>query len=236
MGAEVLGTRVKNQIVYITCKINERVTVLRSKISDLLQCLHSKSLHMCITMRDVVTVTYGGIKTNFLCGTQRARTRSIELGSIARARVVLATEATKAKAIEVTSAAGKVAANPKTQVTAISAAGGAVALGTSGGAAGLVAGGVTGAACALPAALFTFGLSIPVGAAIGAGAGLCVGTAAGGTAGLVTGGVAGYSTHEHKEEIGKGFGGALSKAREYKNIAKVGAMRVIGHTGGTALA
>merc|ERR1712151_1068661 len=107
---------------------------------------------------------------------------------------------------------------------------------TSGGAAGLVAGGVTGAACALPAAFLTFGLSIPVGAAIGAGAGLCVGTAAGGTAGLVTGGVAGYSTHKHKEDIGKGLGGALSKAREYKNLARAGAMRVIGHTGGTAFA
>merc|ERR1712217_934758 len=142
----------------------------------------------------------------------------------------------KAKAIEVSSAAGKVAANPKTQVTAISAAGGAVALGASGGAAGLVAGGVTGAACALPAAFLTFWLSIPVGAAIGAGAGLCVGTAAGGTTGLVTGGVAGYSTHKHRGEIGKGLGDALSKANEYKNMAKAGALRVIGHTGGTAFA
>merc|ERR1711972_115133 len=128
------------------------------------------------------------------------------------------------------------AANPKTQVTAISAAGGAVALGASGGAAGLVAGGVTGAACALPVAFLTFGLSIPVGAAIGAGAGLCVGMAAGSTAGLVAGGVAGYSTHKHKEDIGKGLGGAMSKVREYKNMTKAGAMRVIGHTGGTAFA
>merc|ERR1712187_996657 len=153
-----------------------------------------------------------------------------------RANLLIAVEATKAKVVEVSSAASNMAANPKTQVTALWAAGGAAALGASGGATGLVAGGVAGAACALPAAFLTFGLSIPVGAAIGAGAGLCVGTAAGSTAGLVTGGVAGSSTHEHKEEIGKGFGGASSKAREYKNIAKVGAMRVIGHTGGTALA
>mmetsp|Transcript_17615 Transcript_17615/g.53422 ORF Transcript_17615/g.53422 Transcript_17615/m.53422 type:complete len:231 (-) Transcript_17615:111-803(-) len=80
----------------------------------------------------------------------------------------------------------------KVQVTAASAVGGAMVLGTGGAVTGLLTGGAAGAACGLAPALFTFGLSIPLGAAVGSGAGLCVGTVIGGTVGLVGGGAAGY--------------------------------------------
>lgn len=88
--------------------------------------------------------------------------------------------------------------NSKFRVTAVSAAGGAVTVGTGGAAVGCATGGAIGAAVGLVPALFTFGLSIPVGAAIGGGAGLCVGATAGGTVGAVGGGAAGYKIHGYR--------------------------------------
>jgi len=111
-----------------------------------------------------------------------------------------------------------IAGTQKAQLTAASAAGGAVALGASGGAAGLVAGGGLGAGCGIVLAPFTFGLSIPVGAALGAGTGLVVGTAAGGTAGLISGGAAGYGVHQHKDGIKNSVSGALSNVKKCKAL------------------
>merc|ERR1712054_166437 len=122
------------------------------------------------------------------------------------------------------------AVKQETQVTAASAAGGAIALGTSGGAAGLVAGSGVGVVLAP----FTFGLSIPMGAA----AGLVVGAGAGGTAGLVAGGAAGYGAHKHKDEIGNGVNGVKSKMKAYKALASDSTVKlcakVMGNNGVTA--
>jgi len=106
----------------------------------------------------------------------------------------------RAKVSELGESAQRVAANPKAQVTAASAVGGAVTLGASGGATGLVSGGLVGAALGLVPAVFTFGLSIPVGAALGGGTGLCVGSAVGSTAGFVGGGIAGYKLSGQNED------------------------------------
>merc|ERR1712217_58596 len=127
---------------------------------------------------------------------------------------------TKAKAAEVGSRMKDVATDPKVQTTAISAAGSAVALGTSGGATGLVAGGFMGTAVGVVPALFTFGLSIPRGAALGSGAGLCVGTVVGGTAGLVGGGVAGCSVYSKQTDIRNSAGNAWAKLGSCKEYVK----------------
>lgn len=85
--------------------------------------------------------------------------------------------------------------------SAISAAGGAILLGASGGPAGLAAGMVVGATAGLLPALFTFGLSIPIGAAIGGGAGLISGVATGTIIGAAGGGVVGYRMHSSRERV-----------------------------------
>jgi len=94
----------------------------------------------------------------------------------------------------------EVMASERTQVMAVSAVGGAVALGAGSGATGLVSGGVIGAVLGVAPALFTFGLSIPVGAAIGAGTGLCVGATVGGAAGGIGGGAAGFRLYQRRAE------------------------------------
>merc|ERR1712190_628396 len=111
---------------------------------------------------------------------------------------------TKAKTMEI-------ASNKTVQVTAASAAGGAVTLGTAGGVTGLATGGTLGAAIGLVPALFTFGLSIPIGAAIGGGCGLVAGTAVGGTTGLVGGGAVGYGAFTKRDEIKTGLAAAKTK-------------------------
>jgi len=87
---------------------------------------------------------------------------------------------------------------PRFQVTAVSAAGGAVTLGAGGAAVGCVTGSACGAAVGLAGAVFTLGLSIPIGASIGGGVGLCVGGTVGGTVGSVWAGAAGYTIHRYQ--------------------------------------
>jgi len=136
------------------------------------------------------------------------------------------------------------AVTPKVQVTAASAASGAVALGIGAGSAGLVAGGAVGAAIGVVPAVFTFGLSIPIGAVMGGGAGLCVGTAAGGTAGFISGGAVGYGAFSNRQGIEKLVRNTVSKADQCKEymMDKTSASKqylrahLIGGTGGTALA
>jgi len=99
--------------------------------------------------------------------------------------------------------------DPAFKVTAVSAAGGAVTVGTAGGDAGCVTGGVLGAAVGLVTALFTFGLSIPIAATIGGGVGLFIGATAGGAVGAAGGGTAGYHIHRHRSaNQGKKVAGA----------------------------
>jgi len=113
--------------------------------------------------------------------------------------------------------------NARLQVAAASAAGGALALGLSGGAVGSVAGGFLGGAVGIVPAFFTFGLSIPICAAVGSGAGFCSGLAVGGTTGLVSGGAAGY--------IGCKLG-EVYQASSYPH-ASGRRHRCVGTTGGT---
>lgn len=87
------------------------------------------------------------------------------------------------------------------QVTAASAAGGAMVGGTGGAATGLLAGGTLGAVVGVVPAIFTFGLSIPAFGAIGAGCGMAAGTAVGSTAGAVVGGAGGYGVFIKREAI-----------------------------------
>lgn len=175
---------------YVACQVNDKVVVLRMKVSEMDEYVRSKTMMVCSNAVTALTDTYNGAKMRVLNATELTKTKTQQAGANVRS----------------------IAANPTTQVTVASAAGGAMTLGATGGAAGLGIGGFVGAACAVPAAFFTFGLSIPVGAAIGAGAGLCIGSTAGGATGLVTGGAAGYNAHKHKDQIG-------SKAQAYKAMA-----------------
>jgi len=113
--------------------------------------------------------------------------------------------------------------NARLQVAAASAAGGAVALGLSGGAVGWVGGGFLGGAVGILPAFCTFGMSIPICAAVGSGAGFCSGLAVGGTTGLVSGGAAGY--------VGFMLGEAIQAGSD--PIASGSRHRCVGTTGGT---
>jgi hypothetical protein len=112
-----------------------------------------------------------------------------------------AARAAKSRAVDAAERACDVARDRTVQTTAASAAGGAVAMGTSGAAAGFVGGATIGAAMGVPAALFTFGMSIPIGAAVGSAAGFCTGAAVGGGVGLVGGGAAGYGVYTKKDKL-----------------------------------
>jgi len=133
-----------------------------------------------------------------------------------------------------------VVTDKRVQVTAASAAGGAVVVGTAGGAVGTVAGAGTGALIGLPAAIFTFGLSIPICATIGGGMGCVAGATSGGAVGGVTGGAAGYNAHKYQHEIAGGAQSAWSKVRNGTNMLKVKASdsvaqvrTMVSGTGGT---
>mmetsp|Transcript_69305 Transcript_69305/g.136960 ORF Transcript_69305/g.136960 Transcript_69305/m.136960 type:complete len:439 (+) Transcript_69305:65-1381(+) len=87
---------------------------------------------------------------------------------------------------------------------ALSAGGGAVLLGSTGGALGVCGGMTSGALAGLVPALFTLGLSIPAGAAVGGGMGGLLGTAAGTMTGLIGGGAAGGVAYRYRVEIKNG--------------------------------
>jgi len=133
---------------------------------------------------------------------------------VAKANVWTAAVRTQERACEFKATFRDTVADPKVQVTAAAAAGGAVSLGASGGVAGFAGGGTLGAALGIVPAIFTFGLSIPVGAAIGAGTGLVVGTAAGGSVDLVGGGATGYGVYTKRKEIRTGAERAWSTAMD----------------------
>jgi len=148
------------------------------------------------------------------------KSKVLDITVLSRAKAADVQEQVKGQAIKLGKKAHSIAAHPKFQVTAASAAGGAMVAGAGGGAAGLVTGGAIGAAVGVLPALFTLGLSIPIGAAIGGSAGLFVGTAAGGTAGAVAGGTTGYHVHSHSNEIKSGANGAWMKAHAYVGMVK----------------
>lgn len=160
---------------------------------------------------------------------ERTQTRAIEWSSSTRTRVsevsaklaeatVRAREATgeaaetsAVRARELAERAKYLALDKKVQATTVSAASGAMIMGTGGGVAGFLGGGAIGMAIGIVPAMFTFGLSIPIGAAVGSGWGLAVGTATGGAAGLVTGGATGYGVYTRRDEISSGATEAWTK-------------------------
>merc|ERR1711879_659713 len=122
------------------------------------------------------------------------------------------------------------------QVTTLSAASGAVAVGAGSGLMGLTAGAGVGAAVGVVPALFTFGLSIPVGAFMGGAFGLCAGTVVGGSSGLVGGGTVGYYGYERRNEIKDAAKGVSDKANSYANTVKdrvLASISLVSGTGGT---
>merc|ERR1719436_1939341 len=143
---------------------------------------------------------------------------------LAQEKTIQTATTTKAKTMEI-------ASNKTVQVTAASAAGGAVTLGAT----GLATGGALGAAIGLVPALFTFGLSIPIGAAIGGASGLVVGTAVGSTAGALGGGATGYGVYTKKDDIRNGAVSALTTAHDCADYVKVKAHESTGFAHATAL-
>jgi len=186
--ARLLYTSFHDGVFQIAAQFKDQTFVLKATVSDFRELVQS-------TGKQLYSTSYADMK----------------------AKVQQAAEIAKAKSSEAKDGLRSLAANEKAQVTAKSAAGGAVVLGAGGGAVGTGLGVVF--------APFTLGLSIPIG--------FCVGTAAGGTAGLVTGGAAGY----HKESIGNGLNAGISKAKQYKSIASASTAKlctqVIGSTGST---
>lgn len=112
----------------------------------------------------------------------------------------------------------KVVKNKEVQGTAVSATGGAVALGAGGAAAGVAAGGTVGAAVGLLPALLTFGLSIPLFGVVGAGCGLLAGSTLGGATGAAAG-AGGYQAYTRREAIKAYVGTSSQQVR-----ASIGAM------------
>jgi len=107
-----------------------------------------------------------------------------------------------------------IASEKQTQVTVVTAVGGAAVGGTCGGFVGLGAGTLIGGAIGIVPALFTFGLSIPIGAAVGGGTGLCVGAAGGSSAGGAAGGAVGYGAYAKRDKIDSAAKSVQKKAGE----------------------
>lgn len=116
--------------------------------------------------------------------------------------------------------AKEIATDPRTQVTAASAAGGAVVLGAGGATAGMLAGGALGAAVGVVPALFTFGLSIPIGMMIGGGCGLVGGGALGGTTGFVGGGAAGFGAYTKRAAIRNAATSCIASIKKARRTVK----------------
>lgn len=178
----------------------------------------AKVINPCLAKASSIVSTTTQTALSYMPEALRSRVLAITDATQIRAR--RAADFTMAKSRELKVRSCEIAAQPKVQVTAASAAGGAVTVGATGGAIGFTAGGVIGAACGVIPAIFTFGLSIPVGAAIGSGAGLCVGTAVGGTAGAVGGGAVGFGAYSKKDEIKQGVDAAKAKADACKRLVK----------------
>jgi hypothetical protein len=185
----------KNGFIYVRGLVGDKVVFLKVSLEELLSGVSAQA-----------TAINSGAKARFFATKARIQDASCT-----------ATQVMKSRTSELSSKISVTVKDRGMQVTAVSAVGGAAAMGASGGAAGLTTGTVIGAACGVVPALFTFGLSIPIGAAIGGATGFCAGTVAGGTAGLVGGGLAGRSVHNNQDAINDKMKGSLSKANGCKD-------------------
>jgi len=206
-------------------KINEtrsyardKATAIRELAGMTCEGLRSKGLKNCIG-----DSTCNATGQAFSTATSLASAATDPCTSARRQMVECAmgvADTAKARASELGASACGLAGDQRVQVSAASAASGAIALGASGGATGLAVGGALGAALGLVPAVFTFGLSIPISAAMGGGAGLLVGTTVGGTVGAVGGGAAGYSLYSRKDDIGMCAVYVKAKAAEASELVR----------------
>lgn len=167
----------------------------RSEVLAAIGGMQARLGEVCRTTTNVAFYFVAVAREGGFMGLLAARARGEKLAEAAAA--------TKTKVVEV-------ASDKVVQVTAASAAGGAVVGGVGGGAAGLATGSTLGAVVGIVPAIFTFGLSIPVFAAIGGGCGLAAGTAMGGTTGAVVGGTCGYGIFSRRGATG----GKIEHAKE----------------------
>jgi len=197
----------------ITQPVVERFTAAVETARD----VKTAGVNRVLSLRELLSATYAdaakkGFRTwslemsrfaGEITGVKIRELKDLSGAALANTRTAVVTKASdaKVKAQELATATQTFASKKSVQTTAVSAIGGAAAMGTGGAATGAVTGGIAGAAAGLPFALFTFGLSIPIGATLGGVSGAVVGTAAGATAGALGGGAAGYGAYQNKDQI-----------------------------------
>jgi hypothetical protein len=207
----VLGpcyVQIKHGVVHIqtvigksTVDISTPVCAGIARVREIFQpvetCVRNGYVYVTVKTDDKVVL----VKTCLSEIYDRVSVKALTISEAPRAKAAAAVCFTSSNAAVITSSAKQVAADERFQATAKSAAGGAFALGATGGGAGLLAGGTVGVAIGILPAIFTFGLSIPICGVVGSGAGLCIGTAAGSTVGFLGGGAAGYGLKSHGVDI-----------------------------------
>jgi len=216
-------------------KVSCAYTSLRTQITCHTAVAGEKAAQAYETAHARATSSYQSAMEKLSCRLAVAGEQATNAYGTAKERATHAVETTKARTADLASAKA-------VQVTAASAAGGAIAMGTSGAATGLFTGGAVGAAVGIVPAVFTFGLSIPVFAMVGSGCGLVAGTAVGGAAGLVGGGATGYGAYTKREAISGTVTRTMTKVDDCTQYAKEAASssasyvraRLVGGTGGTA--
>lgn len=117
--------------------------------------------------------------------------------SLLRARAVRTASLAWVKSFELATDRG-------THVMMLSAGGGAVVLGCTGGVVGACGGATVGTVAGVVPAFLTFGLSLPAGAVVGGGVGGCLGAVAGTLSGLLGGGASGGMAYRYRAEISGG--------------------------------
>jgi len=170
-----------------------------------------RALETAACARTKAFETTSFMKVKAIDAAESVQTKAAGAAAAVAETTASAARTTRSKATDLQALARSAAQEPRVQVTAASAAGGAVVAGAGGGFTGLLAGGAAGAACGTIPAIFTLGLSIPVGAALGGGAGLAAGTVAGGTFGLLGGGATGYALYPRRELIHSGLTDAYQR-------------------------
>jgi len=181
--------------------VTERLTIGKEVVSDRLAAGKEMAAALSLKLQSNLKVIKAEAQSKFA----EAQTKCLAATSyLKKENRQMLLESCSEKIRNVSQGAGEMAKDRGVQVTAVSAAGGAIVVGTGGAATGLAAGSALGAAVGLVPAIFTFGLSIPVFATIGAACGTAVGTVCGGAVGLVGGGAVGYGAYSKFDTIGSG--------------------------------
>jgi len=214
---ETVRTRIQSEADMVRTRIEILAERVHSSLKAVTEGVHSRYASAMGTIKAVSSTVQGGyVHAAEVCTNKEKRGQAMEACSD--------TVRSAAKSAE------ELAKDRGVQVSAASAAGGAVVVGAGGAATGLAVGSTVGAAIGVLPALFTFGASIPICAAAGGAVGTAMGTLCGGAVGLVGGGAAGYGTYAKRESINHRV--TLAKATIDK-CAKQAKTRLVGGTGGT---